>query len=98
MAFSVLQKFCQTQWPAPEEYSQLEAQTGLGRTDIVRWFKDHRSALKSGESLDWMGGLKGKELSEQQRSGQEQNGRAADRQQCVSSEVKPGKRTSYTQC
>uniref|UniRef100_H3DP19 Zinc fingers and homeoboxes 2a n=1 Tax=Tetraodon nigroviridis TaxID=99883 RepID=H3DP19_TETNG len=46
--------FCRTQWPSPEEYSQLEVQTSLGRTDIVRWFKDHRSALKSGEALDWM--------------------------------------------
>lgn len=89
-SLAFFQKFCQTQWPAPEEYSQLEAQTGLGRTDIVRWFKEHRSALKSGESLDWMDGLKGKELSEQ-------NGRAADRQQCVSSEVMPAKRTFYTQ-
>lgn len=89
---AVFQKFCQTQWPAPEEYSQLEAQTSLGRTDIVRWFKDHRSALKSGENLDWMESLKSKELSEQQRGGQEQNGRAADKQQCLSSEVKPGKR------
>lgn len=92
MLSAVFQKFCQTQWPAPEEYSQLEAQTSLGRTDIVRWFKDHRSALKSGENLDWMESLKSKELSEQQRGGQEQNGRAADKQQCLSSEVKPGKR------
>lgn len=90
MSSAVFQKFCQTQWPAPEEYSQLEAQTSLGRTDIVRWFKDHRSALKSGENLDWMESLKSKEVSEQQqRGGQEQNGRAADKQQ---SEVKPGKR------
>ncbi|KAJ0000140.1 hypothetical protein NQD34_011982 [Periophthalmus magnuspinnatus] len=46
--------FCRTQWPSPEEYSQLEVQTSLGRTDIVRWFKDHRSAIKSGETLEWM--------------------------------------------
>ncbi|XP_053738015.1 zinc fingers and homeoboxes protein 2a [Synchiropus splendidus] len=46
--------FCRTQWPSPEEYSQLEVQTSLGRTDIVRWFKDHRSAVKNGETLDWM--------------------------------------------
>lgn len=45
-----------------------------------------------------MDSLKGKELPEQQRAGQEQNGRAADRQQSVSSEVKPGKRMSCTQC
>ncbi|KAM9418807.1 zinc fingers and homeoboxes protein 2-like isoform 1-T6 [Salvelinus alpinus] len=45
--------FAQTRWPSPEEYNQLEAQTGLARTEIVRWFKDSRSALKSG-TLEWM--------------------------------------------
>ncbi|KTG41595.1 hypothetical protein cypCar_00025547 [Cyprinus carpio] len=45
--------FAQTQWPSPEEYNQLEIQTGLARTEIVRWFKDNRSALKNG-TLDWM--------------------------------------------
>ncbi|XP_076826326.1 zinc fingers and homeoboxes protein 2a [Brachyhypopomus gauderio] len=45
--------FSQTQWPSPEEYNQLELQTGLARTELVRWFKDNRSALKSG-TLDWM--------------------------------------------
>nr|XP_023670392.1 zinc fingers and homeoboxes protein 2 [Paramormyrops kingsleyae]XP_023670398.1 zinc fingers and homeoboxes protein 2 [Paramormyrops kingsleyae] len=39
--------FKQTQWPSPEEYNQLEAQTGLSRTEIVCWFKDSRLALKS---------------------------------------------------
>ncbi|XP_041758470.1 zinc fingers and homeoboxes protein 2 [Coregonus clupeaformis] len=45
--------FTQTQWPSPEEYSQLEGQTGLSRTEIVRWFKENRSALTNG-TLDWM--------------------------------------------
>ncbi|KAJ8394645.1 hypothetical protein AAFF_G00044480 [Aldrovandia affinis] len=45
--------FAQTQWPSPEEYNQLEGQTGLVRTEIVRWFKDNRAALKSG-TLEWM--------------------------------------------
>ncbi|XP_041962046.1 zinc fingers and homeoboxes protein 2a [Alosa sapidissima] len=45
--------FTQTQWPSPEEYSHLEIQTGLVRTDIVRWFKDSRLALKNG-TLEWM--------------------------------------------
>ncbi|XP_020355960.1 zinc fingers and homeoboxes protein 2 [Oncorhynchus kisutch] len=45
--------FAQTQWPSPEQYNQLEDQTGLARTEIVRWFKDSRSALKSG-TLEWM--------------------------------------------
>lgn len=64
--FCVSQMFCRTQWPSPDEYSQLEAQTSLGRTDIVRWFKDHRSALKSGETLDWLEAF--------HRAGQDQNG------------------------
>ncbi|XP_061099152.1 zinc fingers and homeoboxes protein 2-like [Conger conger] len=45
--------FAQTQWPSPEEYNQLEVQTGLARTEIVRWFKDNRAALKNG-TLEWM--------------------------------------------
>lgn len=45
--------FSQTQWPSPEEYSELEIQTGLPRTEIVRWFKNNRSALRNG-TLEWM--------------------------------------------
>lgn len=75
--------FCRTQWPSPEEYSQLEVQTSLGRTDIVRWFKDHRSALKNGEALDWMNAFQNPTLK--QKTDQEQNGRGSDD---VSSEVK----------
>lgn len=44
--------FVQTRWPSPEQYSRLEAQTGLARTDIVRWFKDNRLALRSG-TVEW---------------------------------------------
>nr|XP_043889973.1 zinc fingers and homeoboxes protein 2a [Solea senegalensis]XP_043889974.1 zinc fingers and homeoboxes protein 2a [Solea senegalensis] len=73
--------FCRTQWPSPEEYSQLEVQTSLGRTDIVRWFKDHRLALKSGETLDWMECFQSQNLTEQQAASQDQN-------RSVSSEVK----------
>ncbi|KPP66550.1 zinc fingers and homeoboxes protein 2-like [Scleropages formosus] len=69
--------FAQTRWPSPEEYSQLEVQTGLARTEIVRWFKDNRLRLKSG-ALEWM------ELF-QQISGRGQNGQGglsgADRAQ-----------------
>lgn len=71
--------FCRTQWPSPEEYCQLEVQTSLGRTDIVRWFKDHRSALKNGEALDWMNAFPNPTLK------QEQNGRGSED---VSAEVK----------
>lgn len=45
--------FSQTRWPSPDQYTQLETQTGLGRTDIVRWFKDSRFALKTG-ALEWI--------------------------------------------
>lgn len=82
------QMFCQTQWPSPEEYSQLEVQTNLGRTDIVRWFKDHRSALKNGETLDWMEGFQKQNLAEQQKASQEQNGQSSEKQLSDSSEVK----------
>ncbi|CAI5662962.1 zinc fingers and homeoboxes protein 2a isoform X2 [Oreochromis niloticus] len=78
--------FCRTQWPSPEEYSQLEVQTSLGRTDIVRWFKDHRSALKNGETLDWMEGFQG--VAEKQKASQEQNGQSSEKNECVSLEVK----------
>ncbi|XP_034031295.1 zinc fingers and homeoboxes protein 2a isoform X2 [Thalassophryne amazonica] len=71
--------FCRTQWPSPEEYSQLEAQTSLGRTDIVRWFKDHRSVLKNGETLDWMESFQTQNhLVGLQNSSQEQNGPSSE--------------------
>uniref|UniRef100_A0A3B5MFT7 Zinc fingers and homeoboxes 2 n=1 Tax=Xiphophorus couchianus TaxID=32473 RepID=A0A3B5MFT7_9TELE len=72
------QMFCRTQWPSPEEYSQLELQTKLGRTDIVRWFKDHRSALKNGETLDWMDAVQKQSPAEEQNAGQHQNGQISN--------------------
>lgn len=74
--------FCRTQWPSPEEYSQLEVQTSLGRTDIVRWFKDHRSALKNGEILEWMQDLP-KTLDQQKAN----NVQLSEKQQCISIET-----------
>lgn len=71
--------FCRTQWPSPEQYSQLEVQMSLGRTDIVRWFKDHRSALKNGETLEWMESFQNQKLAETQESGQEQNGQSSEK-------------------
>ncbi|KAL0962329.1 hypothetical protein UPYG_G00338700 [Umbra pygmaea] len=44
--------FTRTLWPSPDEYNHLEAQTGLARTEIVRWFKENRSALNNG-TLEW---------------------------------------------
>ncbi|KAM9309087.1 zinc fingers and homeoboxes protein 2a isoform 1-T2 [Pholidichthys leucotaenia] len=90
--------FCRTQWPTPEEYSQLEVQTSLGRTDIVRWFKDHRSALKNGESLDWIEGHQNQNLTDQQRAGQEQNGQSPEKNQSDSSEVKAVKKEEPVEC
>ena len=74
--------FSRTQWPSPEEYSQLEVQTGLGRTDIVRWFKDHRALLKSGQSLEWMEGPQQQQQQQRaaeplQRAAPEHNGRSS---------------------
>lgn len=63
-------------------------QTSLGRTDIVRWFKDHRSALKNGETLDWMESFQNQNLAEQQKAGQEQNGQSSEKNQSVSLDVK----------
>ncbi|XP_053415626.1 zinc fingers and homeoboxes protein 2 [Nycticebus coucang] len=45
--------FARTQWPTPQEYDQLAAKTGLVRTEIVRWFKENRCLLKTG-NLKWM--------------------------------------------
>ncbi|KAM8811694.1 zinc fingers and homeoboxes protein 2 isoform 1-T2 [Eudromia elegans] len=45
--------FARTQWPSPQEYDQLASQTGLTRTEIVRWFKENRSLLRAG-SLKWI--------------------------------------------
>ncbi|CAL8289040.1 unnamed protein product [Merluccius merluccius] len=75
--------FSRTQWPSPEEYSRLEAQTGLGRTDIVRWFKDHRAVLKSGQTLAWMEDFQQpQQAAEQpQKAAPEQNGRSPEKQQ-----------------
>ncbi|XP_024116595.1 zinc fingers and homeoboxes protein 2-like [Oryzias melastigma] len=82
--------FCRTQWPSPEEYSQLEAQTSLGRTDIVRWFKEHRSALKNGETLGWMEGFQN--VATPPTAGLEQNGQSSEKQPSSSVEAGAVKR------
>ncbi|XP_054637484.1 zinc fingers and homeoboxes protein 2-like [Dunckerocampus dactyliophorus] len=89
--FLLREMFCRTQWPTPEEYSQLEGQTSLGRTDIVRWFKDHRSAVKNGETLDWLEAYQSQNRLEQHKPGQEQNGDSFDKQQGVSLDGNVGK-------
>lgn len=40
--------FAQTQWPSPEEFSQLDGRPRLARTDLTRWFNDSR--LQSGST------------------------------------------------
>ncbi|KAH0617462.1 hypothetical protein JD844_015717 [Phrynosoma platyrhinos] len=45
--------FARTQWPSPQEYDELATQTGLTRTEIVRWFKENRSFLRTGK-LKWL--------------------------------------------
>ncbi|XP_075438385.1 zinc fingers and homeoboxes protein 2 [Ascaphus truei] len=45
--------FAKTQWPTPQQYDHLATQTGLVRTEIVKWFKDNRCVLRTG-SLRWM--------------------------------------------
>lgn len=44
--------FVRTQWPSPEEYDQLSAETGLPRHYIVSWFGDSRYSWKNG-NLKW---------------------------------------------
>ncbi|XP_029307521.1 zinc fingers and homeoboxes protein 2a [Cottoperca gobio] len=83
--------FSRTQWPSPEEYNQLEVQTSLGRTDIVRWFKDHRSVLKNGDTLDWMESFQSlaeQQKAEQQKAEQEKEEQEKENNQSVPLEVK----------
>ncbi|NP_001006839.1 zinc fingers and homeoboxes protein 3 [Xenopus tropicalis] len=44
--------FIQTQWPTNDEYDHIIEQTGLSRTDVVRWFGDCRYSFKNGQ-LRW---------------------------------------------
>ncbi|XP_043946227.1 zinc fingers and homeoboxes protein 3 isoform X2 [Protopterus annectens] len=45
--------FVHTQWPSNEQYDALVAETGLSRTDVVRWFGDTRYAFKN-KQLKWV--------------------------------------------
>lgn len=49
---SLKQMFVKTQWPSTEQYDKLVAQTGLTRSEIVRWFGDSRYSYKNG-NLKW---------------------------------------------
>ncbi|XP_056404049.1 zinc fingers and homeoboxes protein 3 isoform X2 [Hyla sarda] len=49
---SLKQMFVKTQWPSTEEYDKLVENTGLARSEIVRWFGDSRYSYKNG-NLKW---------------------------------------------
>ncbi|XP_060628211.2 zinc fingers and homeoboxes protein 3 [Anolis sagrei] len=46
------QLFLQTQRPTYAQYDQICSQTGLPRTEVIRWFGDSRYGLKNG-NLKW---------------------------------------------
>ncbi|XP_033896637.3 zinc fingers and homeoboxes protein 3-like [Acipenser ruthenus] len=47
------QLFARTQWPSNVQYDQLSSQTGLLRSEVVRWFGDSRYVYKNGQ-LRWL--------------------------------------------
>ncbi|MGH0124484.1 UNVERIFIED_CONTAM: hypothetical protein FKN15_077169 [Acipenser sinensis] len=47
------QLFARTQWPSNVQYDQLSSQTGLLRSEVVRWFGDSRYVNKNGQ-LRWL--------------------------------------------
>ncbi|MGH0164757.1 UNVERIFIED_CONTAM: hypothetical protein FKN15_047915 [Acipenser sinensis] len=47
------QLFARTQWPSNVQYDQLSSQTGLLRSEVVRWFGDSRYVFKNGQ-LRWL--------------------------------------------
>ncbi|KAM6899704.1 zinc fingers and homeoboxes protein 2-like [Xenentodon cancila] len=60
--------FAQTQWPSLEEFSQLEGQMGLARSELSRWFTDTRLQSSSMELTELfhkngMNGGQGKPVS-----------------------------------
>uniref|UniRef100_A0AAV2K637 Zinc fingers and homeoboxes protein 1 n=1 Tax=Knipowitschia caucasica TaxID=637954 RepID=A0AAV2K637_KNICA len=44
--------FVRSQWPSPQEYERLAAETGLPRSHIVTWYGDTRYAIKN-NALKW---------------------------------------------
>ncbi|XP_041096045.1 zinc fingers and homeoboxes protein 3-like [Polyodon spathula] len=47
------QLFARTQWPSNVQYDHLSSQTGLLRSEVVRWFGDSRYVYKNGQ-LRWL--------------------------------------------
>ncbi|KAK2862524.1 hypothetical protein Q5P01_002057 [Channa striata] len=47
------QVFSNTRWPSSQQYEELSMQTGLPKSEVVRWFSDSRYSHKNGQ-LKWL--------------------------------------------
>lgn len=47
------QVFSSTHWPSSQQYEDLSIQTGLPKSEVVRWFSDSRYSQKNGQ-LKWL--------------------------------------------
>lgn len=47
------QVFSGTRWPSSQQYEELSVQTGLPKSEVVRWFSDSRYSHKNGQ-LKWL--------------------------------------------
>nr|XP_061779864.1 zinc fingers and homeoboxes protein 3-like isoform X1 [Nerophis lumbriciformis] len=47
------QTFSGTRWPNSQQYEELSVQTGLPKSEVVRWFSDSRHSHKNGQ-LKWL--------------------------------------------
>lgn len=47
------QVFFNTRWPSSQQYEDLSVQTGLPKSEVVRWFSDSRYSHKNGQ-LKWL--------------------------------------------
>ncbi|XP_035485919.2 zinc fingers and homeoboxes protein 3 [Scophthalmus maximus] len=47
------QVFSNTRWPSSQQYEDLSVQTGLPKSEVVRWFSDSRYSNKNGQ-LKWL--------------------------------------------
>ncbi|XP_069013779.1 zinc fingers and homeoboxes protein 3 [Embiotoca jacksoni] len=47
------QVYSNTRWPSSQQYEELSVQTGLPKSEVVRWFSDSRYSHKNGQ-LKWL--------------------------------------------
>lgn len=47
------QVYSSTRWPSSQQYEDLSVQTGLPKSEVVRWFSDSRYSHKNGQ-LKWL--------------------------------------------